>query len=94
MSESYVGTHLKRGKTHEEIIDYVLDEFKPIPIQEKEYRGITWRSDSELCRKLGKRKEFIISHMRKGKTYEQIIDYVLNKKNKTRKRIQRYYLEI
>ena len=44
-----------------------------------EYRGITWRTNAELSRKLGKRPEYVsarINHA--GKSYEEIIDYCLD----------------
>jgi hypothetical protein len=44
-----------------------------------EYRGITWRTNIELSKKLGKCSEYVsdrINHA--GKSYEEIIDYCLD----------------
>ena len=58
-------------KTHEQIIDNVLDN-------KHKYRGITWTSDRDLSRKLGKTAWYVGYHLHKGKSYEQIIDEVMS----------------
>ena len=45
-----------------------------------EYRGITWKSDSDLSKKLGKCVAYVHSKRKVGYTYEQIIDEVLDAK--------------
>ena len=58
----------------------------------KTYRGITWENDRELSRKLGKWNNFVLYHKNRGhKTYEQIIDMVLDNKDKPKRNIIRTY---
>ena len=79
ISITLVGYHRRKGWTYEQIIDYVLDgNVKQHGYEPMEYRGLTWTSDTELSRLLGKAKSFVKRHRIKGHTYEQIIDYVLD----------------
>ena len=42
------------------------------------YKGIKWKSDADLSRKLGKCRQYVNQNKKLGKTYKQIIDSVLN----------------
>ena len=81
MGDGYVYECLKKGKTYEDIIDYVLDG-KVKKIEGGEYRGITWASDTDLSIKLGMSKSYVCQCLNKGKTYKEIIDDVLDGKAK------------
>jgi len=50
--------------------------------QEYSYRGITWISDYDLSRKLGKKNTYVFCRKSKGLSYEQIIDRILDSKPK------------
>ena len=76
MGVSFVYSHIYKGKTHEEIIDSVLD---------KEYKGIKWFSDSDLSKKLGKSEPYVKRHLANGESYEDIIDHIINNKINTTK---------
>jgi hypothetical protein len=82
MYGGYVGNHIKKGKTYEQIIDEYLDYSPKI---QKEYRGITWVNMSELSQKIGKRIGYVSEYIKKGKTYEQIIDEYLDYSPKIQK---------
>ena len=69
-NSAYVAKELNRGKTHEQIIDSVLDK-------KHSYRGFAWTSNHELCQMLGKHNNFVYRELKRGKTYEEIIDDVL-----------------
>ena len=76
VSHASVNYHRSKGKTHAEIIDYYT---KPDSAKEAgNYRGISWTSDRDLSRKLGKSSSFVWSHLQTGKTREEIIDTILN----------------
>lgn len=44
-----------------------------------EYRGIKWSNNKNLAKKLGKSESFVRKMRDTGKTYEEIIDHVLDK---------------
>ena len=78
MERSYVRAHKMLGETYEQIIDYILDNKNKN--MKHEYRGIIWKSDADLSRKLGMGNGYVNKNIKLGKTYEQIIDYILDKK--------------
>lgn len=45
--------------------------------RECKYRGIKWKNDSDLSLKLGKCRAYVYQNKKLGKTYEEIIDKVL-----------------
>lgn len=77
VSHAAIYYHRRKGKTYMEIIDYYIDH---VPAKEAgNYKGISWTSDRDLSKKLGKCPSFTWSHLQNGKTREEIIDMVLNK---------------
>ena len=60
-----------------ELIDF-SNIIEKIYNPEYSYRGITWKSDRELSIKLGMNDSYVGKYIRSGKTYEQIIDQVLD----------------
>ena len=45
-----------------------------------EYRGIQWKDKRNLSKKLHKCESYVSGCLNQGKTYEEIIDYVLDKR--------------
>lgn len=81
----------KSGKTLKEFINITSSSCQMIDLCNcilnslyyREYRGIIWINDADLCRKLGKHKSYVCfqkSHY--GLSEEQIIDKVLDEENK------------
>jgi len=73
---SYVAYHTKKGMTHDEIIDKVLDG--DTNQNGHTYRAITWKNDADLCRVLNKGHNFVHHYIKNGMTHEEIIDMVLD----------------
>ena len=44
------------------------------------YRGIEWKSNRDLSKKLGKCDRYVKRHLDNGETIQEIIDYILNNK--------------
>lgn len=55
------------------------------------YRGITWKSDRELSLKLGRVCNFVNYHKNKGRSYQEIINMVLDGKSNTKCKETRSY---
>ena len=62
-------------KSYNEIIDQAINDGLG---SLREYRGITWFNDKELSKKLGKPMDYLYYHFRHNRTYEDIIDRVLD----------------
>ena len=77
-NDSYVYVNLKKGKSYEQIIDYCLDYIPPTQRTQRTYRGISWTSNRNLSKKLGKAQSYVYVNLKMGKSYEDIIDYVLD----------------
>ena len=46
------------------------------------YRGITWKNDSDLSKKIGKHRSYMSKKKTCGKTYEDIIDEYIDSTHK------------
>lgn len=49
-------------------------------LNKNEYRGIVWSNATDLSTKLGKARSYVAQYIRDGRSYEEIIDHVLDGK--------------
>ena len=74
----------KKQKSIKSIIDIEASSYRYIDLianlcgYTKEYRGIAWKNDSDLSKKLGKCNSYVHIKIKQGYTYEQIIDQILD----------------
>ena len=82
LPESKIKAMKSAGKTYEEIIDSAMGKNKNK--KEVSYKGISWSSNRDLSKKLGRYPSFVAYRLSKGETYEEIIDNFMAKMEKAK----------
>ena len=66
--------------TYEKMIEELTEMDKNHESNTNTYRGITWNNAADLSKKLGKVQSYVAKYIRDGRSYEEIIDHVLDGK--------------